>query len=159
MRRTSRSRSFVTSSRCSVVRWRDRGSPLPIVSCWRGSRDSCLASVGHLPRYARNADAVAPGARCRHWTYPPPENIAPNALDAEVVALVLGLARENSRWGYLRIVGELQKLGVVVSGTSVRNVLRRHRLKPAPRREDRPSRSCFAPRRPARWRVTFSTST
>ena len=70
----------------------------------------------------------------RHWTYPPPENIAPNALDAEVVALVLRLARENSRWGYLRIVGELRKLGVVVSGTSVRNVLRRHRLKPAPRR-------------------------
>jgi len=70
----------------------------------------------------------------RHWTYPPPENIAPNALDAEVVALVLRLARENSRWGYLRIVGELKKLGVVVSGTSVRNVLRRHRLKPAPRR-------------------------
>ncbi len=28
----------------------------------------------------------------------------------------------------------MQKLGVVVSGTSVRNVLRRHRLKPAPRR-------------------------
>jgi len=28
----------------------------------------------------------------------------------------------------------LKKLGVVVSGTSVRNVLRRHRLKPAPRR-------------------------
>jgi hypothetical protein len=37
-------------------------------------------ALGHLPRYARNADAVAPGARCRHWTYPPPENIAPNAL-------------------------------------------------------------------------------
>lgn len=70
----------------------------------------------------------------RHWTYPRPENVAPNALDAEVVALVLRLARENPRWGYLRIVGELKELGVVVSGTSVRNVLRRHRLKPAPRR-------------------------
>jgi transposase len=69
----------------------------------------------------------------RHWTYPRPENVAPNALDAEVVALVLRLARENPRWGYLRIVGELKKLGVVVSGTSVRNVLRRHRLKPTPR--------------------------
>jgi hypothetical protein len=31
-------------------------------------------------------------------------------------------------------VGECAKLGVVVSATSVRNVLRRHRLKPAPRR-------------------------
>jgi putative transposase len=36
--------------------------------------------------------------------------------------------------GYLRIVGECAKLGVTVSATSVRNVLRRHRLRPAPRR-------------------------
>jgi transposase InsO family protein len=69
----------------------------------------------------------------RHWTYPRREKVALNALDAEVVALILRLARENSRWGYLRIVGELKKLGVVVSATSVRNVLRRHRLIPAPR--------------------------
>jgi transposase InsO family protein len=53
---------------------------------------------------------------------------------ADVVALVLRLTRENPRWGYLRIVGECTKLGVTVSATSVRNVLRRHRLKPAPRR-------------------------
>ena len=70
----------------------------------------------------------------RHWRFPRPEKIAPNALDAEVVALVLRLARENPRWGYLRIVGELKKLGVNLSATSVRNVLRRHHLKPAPRR-------------------------
>jgi transposase len=70
----------------------------------------------------------------RHWTFPRSETVVPNALDAEVVVLVLRLARENPRWGYLRIVGELKKLGVTVSATSVRNVLRRHRLKPAPRR-------------------------
>jgi transposase len=70
----------------------------------------------------------------RHWTFPQPEKTAPNALDAEVIALVLRLARENPRWGYLRIVGELKKLGVSVSATGVRNVLRRHRFKPAPRR-------------------------
>jgi len=34
----------------------------------------------------------------------------------------------------VRIVGELRKLGVTVSKTSVAAVLRRHRLKPAPRR-------------------------
>jgi putative transposase len=45
-----------------------------------------------------------------------------------------GLARENPRWGYLRIVGECRKLGLAVSATSVRRVLRRHRLGPAPRR-------------------------
>jgi transposase InsO family protein len=70
----------------------------------------------------------------RHWTFPRPAKVTPNVLDDRVVALVLRLARENPRWGYRRIVGELMKLGVVVSATSVRNVLRRHRLKPAPRR-------------------------
>jgi transposase InsO family protein len=43
------------------------------------------------------------------------------------------LAQENPRWGYLRIVGDCRKLGVTVSATSVRNILRRHRLRPAPR--------------------------
>jgi putative transposase len=47
---------------------------------------------------------------------------------------VLRMARDNERWGYLRIVGECRKLGVTVSATSVRTILRRHRLGPAPRR-------------------------
>ena len=54
-------------------------------------------------------------------------------LDDDVVALVLRLGPGEPRWGYLRIVGECRKLGVAVSATSVRNVLRRHRLRPAPR--------------------------
>jgi transposase InsO family protein len=51
------------------------------------------------------------------------------------VDLICRLGRENPRWGYLRIVGELKKLGVCVSMTSVAAVLRRHGLPPAPRRE------------------------
>ena len=69
----------------------------------------------------------------RSWTYPRSGHSAPNALDDDVVDLVLRLARENPRWGYLRIVGECRKLGVTVSATGVRKVLRRHRLGPAPR--------------------------
>jgi hypothetical protein len=69
----------------------------------------------------------------RSWTYPRCGHVAPNALDEQVVVLVLRLARENPRWGYLRTVGECRKLGVAVSATAVRNVLRRHRLGPAPR--------------------------
>jgi transposase InsO family protein len=69
----------------------------------------------------------------RSWTYPRHGRPAPNALDDQVVALVLRLAQENPRWGYLRIVGECRKLGVPISATSVRNVLRRQRLRPAPR--------------------------
>src|ERR1700704_1650992 len=52
------------------------------------------------------------------------------------------MGRDNPRWGYLRIVGECRKLGVGVSATSVRRVLRRHRLGPAPRRGG-PSWSAF----------------
>jgi putative transposase len=52
----------------------------------------------------------------------------------KVAALVVRLARENSRWGYLRIVGECRHLGVRVSATSVRRILRRDGLGPAPRR-------------------------
>ncbi|MBL7495648.1 transposase [Frankia sp. CNm7] len=57
--------------------------------------------------------------------------------------LVLRLARENPRWGYLRIVGECRKLQVQVSATSVRTILRRHGLGPAPRRGSGPSWSQF----------------
>jgi len=56
------------------------------------------------------------------------------ALPQETVELIVRLAQENPRWGYLRIVGELKKLGVAVSKTSVAAILRRHRLPPAPRR-------------------------
>ena len=51
----------------------------------------------------------------RSWTYPR-RRPAPNALEDDVVALVLRLARENPRWGYLRIVGECRKLGVTGLG-------------------------------------------
>jgi putative transposase len=44
------------------------------------------------------------------------------------------MARENSRWGYFRIRGELLKLGYSVSATSIRSVLRRARVPPAGRR-------------------------
>ena len=67
----------------------------------------------------------------RRWTYPSPRR---RGLDPAVVDLVLRLARENPRWGYLRIVGECRKLGVRVSATSVRSILRRNHLGPAPRR-------------------------
>jgi putative transposase len=51
-----------------------------------------------------------------------------------VVALILRLAQENPRWGYRRVQGELKKLGMSVSATTIRPVLLRNGLRPAPRR-------------------------
>jgi putative transposase len=48
--------------------------------------------------------------------------------------LVLKLARENPRWGYQRIAGELNKLGLSISPSTVRRLLASAGLGPAPRR-------------------------
>ncbi len=55
-------------------------------------------------------------------------------LPAPSRALILQLAQENPRWGYQRIRGELLKLGHCVSATTIRSLLRRHGIPPAPRR-------------------------
>ena len=67
------------------------------------------------------------------WTYPHRQTGRP-PLDQEVQQLIVRLARENPRWGYQRIKGELQRLGVRVSATAIRTTLRRHGLDPASRR-------------------------
>ena len=46
-------------------------------------------------------------------------------LQAEVQELILRLAKENPRWGYKRIQGELLKLGINVSATAIRRLLSR----------------------------------
>ena len=50
--------------------------------------------------------------------------------------LVIRMARENSRWGYFRIRGELLKLGYAVSATTIRSILRRAHVPPAGRRSE-----------------------
>ena len=61
---------------------------------------------------------VAPGGR-------PP-------ISQELTDLIVRLAKENARWGYGKIAGELQKLGDDVSQSTVRNVLKPHDILPAP---------------------------
>jgi len=64
----------------------------------------------------------------RRWTYPTRPGRPP--IDRKIRALVERLARQNPRWGYQRIVGELKGLGFTVSATTVRGWLRKVGLGP-----------------------------
>lgn len=55
-------------------------------------------------------------------------------ISQDIEQLVCQMARENE-WGYDRIQGELKKLEIVISKSSVANILRRNGLPPSPERK------------------------
>src|SRR5438034_6172055 len=55
-------------------------------------------------------------------------------VEEEVEQLVVRMAAENPTWGYRRIQGALVNLGHRIDAITVRNILRRQHLEPAPQR-------------------------
>ena len=56
-------------------------------------------------------------------------------VDGEIEQLVVRMAKENSDWGYDRIVGAMANLGYRLSDQTVGNILQRHGIPPAPERQ------------------------
>jgi len=67
----------------------------------------------------------------RKWTFGRKAKPGRPTISPELETLILRLAKENPRWGYDKIQGELLKLDHRLSATSVRNILKRHRITPA----------------------------
>jgi len=108
----------------------------------RASDRALLAAAGRLlPPGRRQGLLVTPQTLLRwhrelvrrRWTCPHTRPGRP-PIDARTRELAVRLARENPRWGYQRIAGELSKLGLSVSPSTVRRLLARAGLGPAPRR-------------------------
>src|SRR3984885_3778081 len=64
-------------------------------------------------------------------------------IASELEALIVRFARENSGWGYDRIVGALSNLGHAVSDQTVGNILRRYGISPVPKRSQTTTWSDF----------------
>jgi putative transposase len=115
-----------------------RQNPKPKLD-W-ADRAVLAALTRQLPRCLRVGRLVSPDtllgwhrrlARSR-WTYPHVGGRSP--VDPRIAALIEPMARENPGWGYTRIQGELLGLGYRVGASTVRRVLRRLRIPPAPQR-------------------------
>jgi putative transposase len=94
-----------------------------------------------LPTQLRQVRLVSPRTLLRwhaqlvacRWTYPRQSPGRP-AVTQSIRDLVLRMARENPRWGYRRIHGELVGLGHPIAASTVWKILKGAGIDPAPRR-------------------------
>ena len=98
------------------------------------------ALIRRLPAVLRGHHLITPATILRwhrrlvtkKWTYPNRSGRPP--VDPTIAALIERMARENETWGYQRIQGELLKLGYRVGASTIRRILKRRRIPPAPLR-------------------------
>jgi hypothetical protein len=94
-----------------------------------------------LPKLQRAHRIATPGTLRWHrklvaakWRQPKPPGRPP--IPDELVTLILRLARENRTWGVVRIQGELRRLGHRVAASTIREILRSHRIPPPAHRDE-----------------------
>jgi transposase InsO family protein len=87
------------------------------------------------------------------WTYARKGPGRPRVTQ-EIAELVVRMARENDTWGYDRIQGALANLGHRIAPNTVKNILKRHGIEPAPKREKSTSWATFLK---AHWAVMAAT--
>jgi hypothetical protein len=104
-----------------------------------GEPDTAPLALGLVRGDPEHVAALAPTSRYSRWTYADRTGRPP--IGREIRELVLRLARENPRWGYQRIAGDINKLGLGVSATTVGKILREAGIGPAGRRGGLSSRT------------------
>ena len=87
---------------------------------------STIATPDTLQQWHRHLVVQSPSGKPRD------NRLGRPRVAAEIEQLVVQIANENPRWGYRRIQGMLSNLGYHIHSTTVRNVLRRNHIDPAP---------------------------